>query len=209
MGSFTSYSSYGSLPNKPSPSACSSRAGVPDDSEKLSSAPPDAKEHLNPHQVDAALFAFKSPLSNGAILADEVGLGKTIEAGILLSQFWASGKKKLLIIGPSNLRRQWAQELEDKFYLSSVIMDSKRFKELHAEAKHNPLDQHKVIICSFHFAKAKADYINLGNGTLCIDEAHRLRNVYRPSNKIGKAHQSSYRSVSKKYCLPQRRCRTA
>jgi SNF2 family DNA or RNA helicase len=56
----------------------------------------DARVDLNPHQVDAALFAFRSPLSNGAILADEVGLGKTIEAGIVLSQKWAESKKKYI-----------------------------------------------------------------------------------------------------------------
>jgi SNF2 family DNA or RNA helicase len=67
-------------------------------SEKFNVALMDAQVDLNPHQVEAALFAFKSPLSKGAILADEVGLGKTIEAGILLSQLWAERRKKLLII---------------------------------------------------------------------------------------------------------------
>ena len=76
-----------------------------------------AQVDLNPHQVDAALFAFKSPLSKGALLADEVGLGKTIEAGILLSQKWAERKRKLLIIVPSSLRKQWNQELWEKFFL--------------------------------------------------------------------------------------------
>ncbi|MHB1336964.1 MAG: hypothetical protein ACYCXQ_13590 [Candidatus Humimicrobiaceae bacterium] len=50
---------------------------------------------LNPHQIQVALYAFNSPLSRGAILADEVGLGKTIEAGIIISQLWAEGKKKI------------------------------------------------------------------------------------------------------------------
>ncbi len=65
------------------------------DIERLISTLMSAQVDLNPHQVDAALFAFKSPLSKGALLADEVGLGKTIEAGILLSQKWAERKKKL------------------------------------------------------------------------------------------------------------------
>ena len=82
-----------------------------------------AQVDLNPHQVDAALFAFKSPLSKGAILADEVGLGKTIEAGILLSQKWAERKRKLLVIAPSSLRKQWNQELLDKFFLPSCIKE--------------------------------------------------------------------------------------
>ena len=69
-----------------------------DNLEKLSSTLSNAQVDLNPHQIEAALFAFKSTLSKGAILADEVGLGKTIEAGILLAQKWAERKKKLLII---------------------------------------------------------------------------------------------------------------
>jgi SNF2 family DNA or RNA helicase len=74
---------------------------------KFTASLQDAKVDLNPHQIEAALFAFKSPLSKGAVLADEVGLGKTIEAGIILSQQWAERKRKLLIIAPSNLRKQW------------------------------------------------------------------------------------------------------
>jgi SNF2 family DNA or RNA helicase len=54
--------------------------------QKSNSALVDAQVDLNPHQFEAALFAFKSTLLKGAILADEVGLGKTIEAGILLSK---------------------------------------------------------------------------------------------------------------------------
>ena len=84
---------------------------------KLTASLQDAQVDLNPHQVDAALFAFKSPLSKGVILADEVGLGKTIEAGIILSQKWAERKRKLLVVCPANLRKQWSQELADKFFL--------------------------------------------------------------------------------------------
>ncbi len=83
--------------------------------ERFNVALMDAQVDLNPHQVESALFAFKSPLSKGAILADEVGLGKTIEAGILLSQLWAERRRKLLIICPANLRKQWSQELWDKY----------------------------------------------------------------------------------------------
>ena len=85
--------------------------------EKLASAVAGAQVDLNPHQVDAALFAFNSPLSKGALLADEVGLGKTIEAGLVLSQKWAERKRRILIITPSNLRKQWHQELSEKFFL--------------------------------------------------------------------------------------------
>lgn len=63
-----------------------------------------AQVDLNPHRVEAALFAFRSPLSRVTILADEVGLGKTIETEILLSQCWAERRRKLLVICPANLR---------------------------------------------------------------------------------------------------------
>src|SRR5512144_798179 len=84
------------------------------DAAKLASTLLDAQVDLNPHQVDAALFAFQSPLSKGAILADEVGLGKTIEAGLVIAQKWAERKRKILVITPANLRKQWSQELADK-----------------------------------------------------------------------------------------------
>ena len=74
----------------------------------------------NPHQIDAALFAFASPLSKGALLADEVGLGKTIEAGLVISQRWAESKRRILIIAPSNLRKQWHQEMNEKFFIPCV-----------------------------------------------------------------------------------------
>src|SRR5438093_13115298 len=93
--------------------------------EKLSQSLFNATVDLNPHQVEAALFAFRSPLSKGAILADEVGLGKTIEAGLVISQKWAERKRKILIITPANLRKQWSQELQDKFFLSSIILETK------------------------------------------------------------------------------------
>ena len=154
---------------------------------KLTSSLQDAQVDLNPHQVEAALFAFQSPLSHGAILADEVGLGKTIEAGIILSQQWAERKRKLLIIAPSNLRKQWNQELADKFFLPSINLETKSFNEHVKAGNLNPFNQKdNIVICSYHFAKNKAPYIEQTAWDLVIiDEAHRLRNVYKASNKIG------------------------
>src|ERR1700742_967172 len=77
-----------------------------DSVEKLAGVLADAQVDLNPHQVEAALFAFRNPFSRGAILADEVGLGKTIEPRLPLSQKWAERKRKLLVIVPANLRKQ-------------------------------------------------------------------------------------------------------
>ena len=91
---------------------------------RLAGALVDAQVDLNPHQVDAALFAFGSPLSKGAILADEVGLGKTIEAGLVISQRWAERKRRVLVITPSNLRKQWHQELSEKFFLPCRILET-------------------------------------------------------------------------------------
>ena len=159
----------------------------PSDSfEKFAGTLADAQVDLNPHQIDAALFAFKSPLSKGAILADEVGLGKTIEAGILLSQKWAEGKRKIIIICPSSLRKQWNSELQEKFFLPSVILETKSFNQYVKSGNLNPFNQDdKIIICSYHFAKAKSPYIKQTHFDLVIiDEAHRLRNVYKTSNKI-------------------------
>src|SRR5690554_5392224 len=108
---------------------------------KFAASLQDAQVDLNPHQVEAALFAFHSPLSKGAILADEVGLGKTIEAGIILSQQWAERKRQLLIITPANLRKQWNRELADKFYLPSVILEAKSFNNSIKEGNLNPFNQ--------------------------------------------------------------------
>lgn len=100
-----------------------------DSLQKLASVLVDAQVDLNPHQLEAALFAFRSPLSRGAILADEVGLGKTIEAGLVISQLWAERKRKILIIVPASLRKQWNQELSDKFFIPSSILESKSFNQ--------------------------------------------------------------------------------
>jgi ERCC4-related helicase len=157
--------------------------------QKFTASLADAQVDLNPHQVDAALFAFHSPLSKGALLADEVGLGKTIEAGIVISQKWAERKRKILIVAPANLRKQWNQEIADKFFLPSIILETKSFNQEVTKANFNPYQQtDNIVICSYQFVKSKAVYVSKVNWDLVvIDEAHRLRNVYKTSNKIAKA----------------------
>jgi superfamily II DNA or RNA helicase len=159
-----------------------------DSVEKLAAVLADAQVDLNPHQVEAALFAFRSPFSKGAILADEVGLGKTIEAGLLLSQKWAERKRRLLVIVPANLRKQWSQELADKFFLPSIILESRSFNDSIRAGNLNPFQQDAVVLCSYQFARTKEPYLRQTSWNLVvIDEAHRLRNVYKNTSKIAVA----------------------
>lgn len=136
---------------------------------------------MNPHQVESALFAFKSPLSGGVILADEVGLGKTIEAGLVLTQYWSERKRKIIIIAPSSLRKQWSMELKEKFFLDSFILDGKSYKEEVAKGNKNPFEQKdKIVITSYQFASRHNEAMFLANFQLSvIDEAHKMRNYHR------------------------------
>lgn len=169
-----------------------------DSMEKLASTLADAQVDINPHQVEAALFAFRSPLSKGAILADEVGLGKTIEAGLVIAQKWAEQKRRILIITPSNLRKQWSQELLDKFFLNSTILETKSFNQIIKEGNLNPFEHKNIVICSYQFASSKDIYIKKVNWDLAVvDEAHRLRNVYKTSNKIARSIKASLEEVPK------------
>jgi superfamily II DNA/RNA helicase len=140
-----------------------------------------ARVDMNPHQVDAALFALRSPLSKGVILADEVGLGKTIEASLVLAQRWAEGKRKLLLIVPASLRKQWSQELTDKFSLPSLILEKKSFDEAKKKRLGNPFEtENSIVICSYTFAFKKAAEIKAARlDCVVFDEAHKLRNVYK------------------------------
>jgi len=168
------------------------RRWASDSVEKLTAVLSDAQVDLNPHQIEAALFAFRNPLSRGAILADEVGLGKTIEAGLLIAQSWAEGKRHILVIVPANLRKQWSQELADKFFLPSVILEAPTFNETIRAGNLNPFQQNAVIICSYQFARKMEPYVRQTRWDLVvIDEAHRLRNVYKPTNKIANAIKQS------------------
>ena len=143
--------------------------------DSIASAMSGVKVDLNPHQVDAALFAMQSPLRSGALLADEVGLGKTVEAGLVLAQFWAERKRHILLIVPASLRMQWRAELSEKFYIDSVIIESSTFNKAKKEGKYNPFDvSQQVVICSYNFASRKLPEIRSIDWDLVImDEAHR------------------------------------
>jgi hypothetical protein len=155
--------------------------------DRLGQALFNASVDLNPHQIEAAVFALRSPLSKGVLLADEVGLGKTIEAGIVLCQYWAERKRQLLVICPASLRKQWALELEEKFNLPTVVLDSKTWREAQRQGL-APLRQKAVVIVSYAYAtRIKEEIRSMDWNLVVIDEAHKLRNAYRESNKIGQA----------------------
>jgi adenine-specific DNA-methyltransferase len=125
-----------------------------DSAEKLDGALVDAQVDLNPHQIEAALFAFRSPLSKGALLADEVGLGKTIEAGLVISQRWAERKRRILVITPANLRKQWHQEMQEKFFLSCAILETRSYNEAIKRGNFRPFEtKDTIIICSYQFTR--------------------------------------------------------
>jgi ERCC4-related helicase len=166
----------------------------------LASAMSGVKVDLNPHQVDAALFALQSPLSNGVLLADEVGLGKTIEAGLVLAQCWSERKRKILLIVTASLRTQWRTELEEKFFIRSEILESKNYNKAKKENPScNPfLVDDAVVICSYNFASAKMRDVLLVDWDLVImDEAHKLRNVYKKNNVMGNNLKSALRGKKK------------
>jgi SNF2 family DNA or RNA helicase len=140
-----------------------------------------ARVEMKPHQVEAARFALHSPVSKGVILADEVGLGKTIEACLVIAQKWAERRRHVLLIVPASLRTQWQQELREKFSLPSVVLDAKTHRETVREGQARPFDNPAaIIITSIQYAARKHDELHrIGWNLVVIDEAHRLRNVYK------------------------------
>jgi len=162
-----------------------------------------ARVDLNPHQVEAALFALRSPFARGVLLADEVGLGKTIEAGIVLAQCWAEGHRQLLLIVPATLRKQWQSELETKFGIPSRILDGPAVRQALKAGTTNPLDvRDAVLIVSYPFAATYHYLIETINWQVVVlDEAHRLRNVYQPNNKQASAIRDATRRAHRRVML--------
>lgn len=140
-----------------------------------------ARVEMNPHQVNAALFALRSPFSKGVLLADEVGLGKTIEAGLVISQRWAEHRRRILLVVPASLRKQWSQELHEKFSLPSQILEAKTYRDMTKAGRKRPFETPGlIIICSYEFAARRADEVRAAKWDLVVfDEAHRLRNVHK------------------------------
>ena len=176
---------------------CHSEKGV----NRISQGLFNAKVDLNPHQIDAALFALKNPLRRGVLLADEVGLGKTVEAGLVLCQLWAERKCRLLVVCPVVLRKQWANELAEKFALPCIILDKPILKQNYHGSLLNFLRDNvgkQTIIISYQYATKLADFL-AGELWDCvvIDEAHKLRNAHRASNKMGQALRAAFHGRKK------------
>ena len=167
------------------------RRHAADGVDRLSQSLFDASVDLNPHQIEAALFAMRNPLQQGVLLADEVGLGKTIEAALVLCQLWAERRRKLLIIAPASLRKQWAQELLEKFAVPTTVLDAVALRKQSAGSTLDTLQRlagKTVIIMSYQFAaRLEAELRAVPWDIVVIDEAHKLRNAHRPSNRMGQA----------------------
>lgn len=156
----------------------------------------DAKVEPKPHQIDAALFALQTPFLNGVILADEVGLGKTIEAGIIISQYWAERKQRILIIAPSSLRQQWRQELDEKFAIPASLLEKTSLEDLSS-----PATLPQVLICSYEFANTNQVMLAKGWDLVVCDEAHRLRSNWTGKAKIPQAVASICKAAEKSVML--------
>ena len=167
------------------------RRHAADGVDRLSQSLFDASVDLNPHQIEAALFALRNPLQEGVLLADEVGLGKTIEAALVVCQYWAERRRRLLVICPASLRKQWAQELQEKFAVPTSVVDAVSLRKKSAGdilATLQGLVGKTVIIMSYQFAtKLEAELRAVPWDVVVIDEAHKLRNAHRASNRTGQA----------------------
>ncbi|MFX1530285.1 MAG: SNF2-related protein [Promethearchaeota archaeon] len=140
---------------------------------------------LMPHQINVTHRLSEEHFPR-IILADEVGLGKTIEAGIYIKEMMARNlSERILIIVPASLVQQWKFELENKFNLNFTVYDGKKIKELKqnghlksADLLQNPFYYDNLIICSLQFARNRK-YIELLSkiswDIVIFDEAHHLR----------------------------------
>ena len=146
----------------------------------------DANIERNPHQVNAFCAAIQALKTGGIVLADEVGLGKTIEAGLVLKYVLDSGAKRVLIALPASLRKQWELELEEKFGLESTILDRIIVEKDSSGWRDRFNDRKKALITltSYDYAsKLMKRFPNVKWDFIIIDEAHNLRNVFHGTKR--------------------------
>lgn len=152
------------------------------------------KFELNPHQVSAFCKAINSIKTGGIILADEVGLGKTIEAGLILKYILKLGAKRILITLPVSLRKQWEIELEDKFNINSIILDRVTVENdiFTWKKRFDNLDESMVILTSYDYSsKFIKRFSNIKWDLIIIDEAHNLRNVFSGTKRAENLYKLS------------------
>lgn len=158
----------------------------------------DAQVEPKPHQIDAALFALQTPFLKGVILADEVGLGKTIEAGLVITEYWAERKRRILIVVPSSLKQQWQQELSEKFNLQAELMDGGNCSHLLNRQAGN--GNSGILICSYEFVQRNESKLLRQWDLVVCDEAHRLRSFYR-HGKIATSVSHALKNAKKSVLL--------
>lgn len=155
----------------------------------------DASIEINPHQINAFCAAITALKTGGIILADEVGLGKTIEAGLVLKHVIDSGAKRILIALPVSLRKQWEIELSEKFGISSIILD--RYTVRNDENAVSLLLHSKnaqVVLTSYDFSSKLMNmkrFKNIQWDLIVIDEAHNLRNVFNGTKRAERLYDAS------------------
>lgn len=146
----------------------------------------DANIERNPHQVNAFCAAIQALKTGGIVLADEVGLGKTIEAGLVLKYVLDSGAKRVLIALPASLRKQWELELEEKFGLGSTILDRIIVEKDSSgwRDRFNDRKKAQIILTSYDYAsKLMKRFPDVKWDFIIIDEAHNLRNVFHGTKR--------------------------
>ena len=140
----------------------------------------------NPHQINAFCAAIQALKTGGIILADEVGLGKTIEAGLVLNYVIDSGAKKVLISLPATLRKQWEVELLEKFRRQAIILDRYTVEHDRVNIQRRLENQNElsIVIASYDYcSKLIKRFPQVKWDFLIIDEAHNLRNVFHGTKR--------------------------
>ncbi|MGB9755187.1 hypothetical protein [Roseiflexus castenholzii] len=141
----------------------------------------------HPHQIEAALFAFRSPIAKGALLAAEGRLGKTIADGPVLCRFWGERRRRRSVIRPASMRPQRALDPSATFPLPTVILDAKECRERQAHGLSAPVAADEIVVTSMPFARPRAaDVRTARRDRVVIDESYTLRNACRPSNRMGR-----------------------